>query len=142
MKFGQLIEYNLRNKPFFLHDQKIKTKNLKNSWELRDLENEKSLWNSVSFSIFCQAILYTCCIIFIAMTQIWTFLFKIPNTNYTNWMKIIDIRKNRSSLPEALCQQGVIRNFAKLTGKHLCQSLFFNSVAGQSLVLTGILSRF
>ena len=24
----------------------------------------------------------------------------------------------------------VLRNFAKLTGKHLCQSLFFNKVAG------------
>ena len=26
--------------------------------------------------------------------------------------------------------KGVFRNFAKLTGKHLCQSLFFNNVAG------------
>ena len=25
---------------------------------------------------------------------------------------------------------GVLRNFAKLTGKHLCQGLFFNNVAG------------
>ena len=25
---------------------------------------------------------------------------------------------------------GVLRNFAKLTGKHLCQGLFFNKVAG------------
>ena len=24
---------------------------------------------------------------------------------------------------------GVLRNFAKLTGKHLCQGLFFNKVA-------------
>ena len=27
-------------------------------------------------------------------------------------------------------RQGVLRNFAKFTGKHLCQSLFFNKVAG------------
>ena len=27
-------------------------------------------------------------------------------------------------------RQGVLRNFAKLTGKHLCQSLLFNKVAG------------
>ena len=26
--------------------------------------------------------------------------------------------------------KGVLRNFAKFTGKHLCQSLFFNKVAG------------
>ena len=28
-------------------------------------------------------------------------------------------------------KKGVLRNFAKFTGKHLCQSLFFNKVAGQ-----------
>ena len=36
----------------------------------------------------------------------------------------------RSSLPEVLCNKGVLRNFAKFTGNHLCQSLFFNKVAG------------
>ena len=28
------------------------------------------------------------------------------------------------------CKKGVLRNFAKFTGKHLCQSLSFNKVAG------------
>ena len=28
------------------------------------------------------------------------------------------------------CKKGVLRNFAKLTGKYLCQSLLFNKVAG------------
>ena len=28
------------------------------------------------------------------------------------------------------CKIGFLRNFAKFTGKHLCQSLFFNKVAG------------
>ena len=27
-------------------------------------------------------------------------------------------------------KKDVLRNFAKFTGKHLCQSLFFNKVAG------------
>ena len=36
----------------------------------------------------------------------------------------------RSSRPEVFCRKGVLRNFAKFTGKHLCQSLFFNKVAG------------
>ena len=27
-------------------------------------------------------------------------------------------------------KKGVLRNFAKFTGKHLCQSLYFNKVAG------------
>ena len=31
---------------------------------------------------------------------------------------------------EVFCKKGVLRNFAKLTGKHLYQSLFFNEVTG------------
>ena len=38
--------------------------------------------------------------------------------------------KYRSSRPEVFCKKGVIRNFAKFPGKHLCQRLFFNKVAG------------
>ena len=30
-------------------------------------------------------------------------------------------------------EKGVLRNFAKLTGKHLCQGLFFNKFAGPKL---------
>ena len=40
--------------------------------------------------------------------------------------------QNRSSRPEVFCKKGSLRNFAKFTGKHLCQSLFFNKVAGVS----------
>ena len=36
----------------------------------------------------------------------------------------------RSSFPEVFYRKGVLRNFSKLTGKHLFQSLFFNKVAG------------
>ena len=36
----------------------------------------------------------------------------------------------RSSLLEVFCKKGVLRNFAKFIAKHLCQSLFFNKVAG------------
>ena len=31
--------------------------------------------------------------------------------------------------PEVFCKKGVLKNFTKFTGKHLCQSLFFNKVA-------------
>ena len=41
----------------------------------------------------------------------------------------------RRSHPEVFCGKGVLRNFAKVTGKHLFQSLFFNKVAGFSLQL-------
>ena len=35
----------------------------------------------------------------------------------------------RNSHPEVFCKKGVLRNFTKFTGKHLCQNLFFNKVA-------------
>ena len=28
--------------------------------------------------------------------------------------------------PEVFCEKGVLRNYTKFTGRHLCQSLFFN----------------
>ena len=40
------------------------------------------------------------------------------------------VMKNRSSRPENFYKKGVLRNFTKLTGEHLCQGLFFNKVAG------------
>ena len=32
--------------------------------------------------------------------------------------------------PGVFCKKGVLRNFAKFTGKNVCQGLFFNKVAG------------
>ena len=37
---------------------------------------------------------------------------------------------SRSIRPEVFCKKGVLRDFAKFPGKHLCQSLFFNKAAG------------
>ena len=31
---------------------------------------------------------------------------------------------------EVFCKKIILKNLARLTGKHLCQSLFFNKVAG------------
>ena len=36
----------------------------------------------------------------------------------------------RSSRPDVFCKKDVLRNFAKFTGKHLCQILCFAKVAG------------
>ena len=36
----------------------------------------------------------------------------------------------RSIHKRCFIKKGVLKNFAKFTGKHLCQSLFFNKVAG------------
>ena len=48
------------------------------------------------------------------------------------YLSLYDLHKCRSSRPEVFCKKGVLRNFTKFTGKHLCQSLFFNKVAGQA----------
>ena len=40
------------------------------------------------------------------------------------------INVDKSSGPEVFCKQGVPTNLAKVTEKHLCQSLVFNKVAG------------
>ena len=36
------------------------------------------------------------------------------------------------------CKKGALRNFAKITGKHLCQGLFFNKVAGRGRVIVNV----
>ena len=41
-----------------------------------------------------------------------------------------EIYEYRGSRPEVLYEKDVLRNFAKFTGKHLYQSLFFNKLAG------------
>ena len=38
--------------------------------------------------------------------------------------------KDRSSRPEVLCKKGALKNFAKFTWKHLCQSLLFIKFGG------------
>ena len=57
---------------------------------------------------------------------------KISAFNRTNKDVWLEKRTaiGRSSRPEVFCKKVVLRNFAKFTGKHLCQSIFFNKVAG------------
>ena len=52
----------------------------------------------------------------------------VIKTQYVN--QIENHCNERSSRPDVFCEKGVLRNFAKFTGKHLCQSLFINKVAG------------
>ena len=49
------------------------------------------------------------------------------------FLKLEEATQIRNSLPEVFCKKGVLRNFIKFAGKHLCHSLFFNKVACQSL---------
>ena len=49
------------------------------------------------------------------------------------WNVSIHLLLLRSNHLEVFCKKGVLWNFAKFTGKQLCQSLFFNKVAGNRL---------
>ena len=64
----------------------------------------------------------------------WTYLCETAWQRVFNFYKIICPIEHkgsnfRNSRLEVFCKKGVLRNFAKFTGKHLCQSLFFNKVA-------------
>ena len=50
--------------------------------------------------------------------------------------------KCRNSHRRCSVRKGVLRNFAKFTGKHLCQSLFFNKVAGLSMLMIKLCAIF
>ena len=74
-------------------------------------------------------------------TRFWTVTFdnnnsvKVHNHRSTFSGKVQKSVIFRSGRPEVFCEKGVLRNFAKFTGKHLCQCLFFNKVAGLRLLL-------
>ena len=53
--------------------------------------------------------------------------YKLFNANSTIFLFF------RSSHLEMFCKKSALRNFAKFTGKHLCQDLFFDKVAGLRL---------
>ena len=52
------------------------------------------------------------------------------SVSFSIYVNLLQIGTSRSIRPEVFCKKGFLRNFAKFTGKHLCQSLFFNKVAG------------
>ena len=45
------------------------------------------------------------------------------------WISAVILELQKQPL-EMFYEKGVLKNFAKFTGKHLCQSLFFNKVEG------------
>ena len=57
----------------------------------------------------------------------WTFDLLLINSRYLVF-EVSEGIVQRSSRPEVFCTEGVLKNFAKFTGKHLSQSLFFNKV--------------
>ena len=45
-------------------------------------------------------------------------------------VRLLEKFSYRSNHPEVFYKKGILKNFAKILGKHLCRSLFFNKVAG------------
>ena len=42
-----------------------------------------------------------------------------------------------TSCPELFCKEGILKSFAKFTGKHLCQNLFLIKLQTEGLLLYG-----
>ena len=63
----------------------------------------------------------------VGLSQMFSKYSSITNLNTINYLYLSFTF--RSSRPEVFFEKGVLRNFAKFTGKNLCQSLFFNKVA-------------
>ena len=49
--------------------------------------------------------------------------------------------KSRSIPPEVLCKKTIMKNFAELTGKPLCRSLFFNKIGRLVISLKKALAK-
>ena len=73
------------------------------------------------FLLVCDYLLFVTCYLLLV-----TFLVAARYFLFANCYLTI----KRSSHLGAFCKKGVAKNFPKFTGRHLCQSLFFNKVAG------------
>ena len=62
-----------------------------------------------------------------------SYLLSLCLNRVCNYYKQIDGVAFRSILSRCSVKKGVFKNFAKFAGKHMCQSLFFNKVAGLRL---------
>ena len=90
-------------------------------------------WNQLCWSFFFSKVAWLRVCNFFALTAL-DMVLNTPlshkrSTQYYNADVCKDPNYYKNSRPEVFCKKGVLRNFAKFTGKHLCQSLFFSKVA-------------
>ena len=57
-------------------------------------------------------------------------LVSVKQLTYKASCKCVEAAARRCSVKKVFCEKGVLRNFAKFTGKQLRPSVFFNKVAG------------
>ena len=112
------------------------------------------LWNEKGFFKFCLILLFTRvkhCIIMFSKLQRYSIKrnFRCPRENvnaifqYSYWKKLEkktwqsdNLNLLGSSRSKMFFKIGVLKNFAKFTGKHLCQSLFFIKKEALTLVFS------
>ena len=91
------------------------------------------------FQLVMSFLIMLLCTPFAKITPIKTFFQGFSETMWVIqkflWNDIQNTQTGTSSRPEVFCKKGVLRNFAKFTGKYLCQSLFFIKVAGWSRLI-------
>ena len=63
------------------------------------------------------------------MVVLYTFIFKPCGAWVYETLKSLENVRSEAAVQRCSVKRGVLRNFAKFTGKHLCQSHFFNKVA-------------
>ena len=93
----------------------------------------KKLFLGYLTSIGCRGLSASCKIdlyvnIYDSHAKVETAMFDIRNIDFKLTISLCP--NSKSSHPDVFYKRGVLRNFAKFTGKHLCQSPFFNKVAG------------
>ena len=66
---------------------------------------------------------FVCEVVFIEVEKIAGIDFSLANL--ANKSRLV-----QKQPPEAFCKKSVLKNYTNLSGKHLCQSLFFNKVSG------------
>ena len=104
--------------------------------------DKSGLFRHINRSTFfqCSNIFYTYSVAF--TTCYYSMISWLFNkANIARWVRIVSSSNYffqnhflfRSSHQRCSMKKGVLRNFTKFTGKHLCQSLFFNKVTGLAL---------
>ena len=97
------------------------------------LKLQADAWNLIKKEALAQVFSCEFCEIFKN-----TFFYITPLVAASDY-KYFLLKSHRSSLPEVLCEKGVLENFTNFTGKHLFQSLFLKKVAGPGL--SGVISN-
>ena len=115
-------------KLFLLHDRKVKTK-VWISWKQKELLR----WNKKLFFYHFKRAFFEAKNIYMFFCKVRIWLESILTEKYMKLVLVcIDIKiynKQKQSCREVFSKKGVLRNFSKFTGKHLCQNLFLSPQA-------------